>query len=247
MGTVDSKNYQIDAFVGKRIREKRLKMGYTLSDVGEKLGVSHQQIQKYEQAQSKITALVLYQFGKIFGVEPSYFFQGCDLFFERQQKLEGDFIKVERDFPLNVIVVEDDPAEELVFRKACGEISVPINLLVLHDGGSIIDFLRNRNTNIDFPRPDIILMDLNIPHHDGFSLLKEIKRDRDICDIPVIILTNSINFDDMMSCYRSHASGFMCKGYEYESFKSHLETCMKYWSEVVVLPSQSKKIEKVIV
>lgn len=236
-----NQNYQVDVFVGKRIREKRLKMGFTLSDVGEKLGVSHQQVQKYEQAQSKITALVLFQFGKIFGVDPSYFFQGCDIYFERQQKLEGDFIKIVRKNPLNVIVVEDDPAEELILRKACDEIDLELNLFVLHEGGAMIDFLRNRKTNIDFPRPDIILMDLNIPQHDGFSLLKEIKRDRDICDIPVIILTNSINFDDMLSCYRAHASGFMCKGYEYEEFKSHLETCMIYWSDVVVLPSQSKK------
>ncbi|MBA4310669.1 MAG: hypothetical protein C0425_10090 [Chlorobiaceae bacterium] len=240
MNTNLDKNHQIDCFVGKKIREKRVQMGYTLSDIGEILGVSHQQVQKYELAQSKITALILYQFSKIFSVEPSYFFQGCDLFFERQQKLEGDFIKINRQAPLNVILVEDDPSDEFILRRACEEMDVSLNLFVFHEGGSIIDFLRNRKISIDFPRPDIILLDLNIPQHEGLSFLREIKRDKNICDIPVIVLTNSINFDEMLSCYRSYASGFIWKGYKYDDFKSHLEICMKYWSDVVALPSLSK-------
>ncbi len=240
MEIVDCQKYQVDSFVGKRIREKRLKMGLTLSDVGDKLGISHQQVQKYELAESKISVFILFQFGKIFSVDASYFFKGCELFFQRQNKLEGNFIKIRREKPLNIILVEDDPAEELILRRALNDIDSTLNIIVLRDGGTLIDFLRNKKTNIDFPRPDIIIMDLNVPNQDGVSLLKEIKRDREVCDIPVVILTNSINFDDMISCYRSNASGFMCKGYEYDEFKSHLKTCIKYWSDVVILPSQSK-------
>lgn len=241
MKTSHDKNCQIDFFIGKKIREKRLQMGYTLSDIGEKLGVSHQQIQKYELSQAKITALLLYQFSKIFGVDPSYFFQGYDLFSDRQQKLEGSFIKINRQTALNVLLIEDDPSDAFILRRSFEEIDLPINLFILYDGESMIDFLRNRKTSIEFPRPDIILLDINIPEYTGLSLLREIKKDKNICDIPVIVLTNSIHFDDMLSCYRSHASGFIWKGYKYDEFKSHLEICIKYWSNVVILPSSSKK------
>lgn len=79
----------LDNYIGRRLREKRQKLRLTLTDLAEKLGVSHQQIQKYEQAQSRIAAITLYQLGEILGVEPSYFFQGYSAFKKKSERVSG--------------------------------------------------------------------------------------------------------------------------------------------------------------
>jgi DNA-binding response OmpR family regulator len=102
-----------------------------------------------------------------------------------------------------------------------------------------LDFLRNKTTSVDFPRPDVILLDLNIPKRDGATVLREIKRDRDISDIPVIIMTNSINFQEMISCYKSFAAGYICKPFDFDIFQNCIDSFARYWAQSVVLPSRS--------
>jgi CheY-like chemotaxis protein/plasmid maintenance system antidote protein VapI len=229
----------LDTYIGKRLREKRQKLGYTLCDIAEKMSVSHQQIQKYEQAQSRISAITLYQLGEILGVEPGYFFQGFSAFQKKGERLQGDVIVPNRTTSLNVLLIEDDAADELLTRRAFADSSIDVNLLTLHDGASALEFLRNRTTIVDFPRPDVILLDLNIPKHDGASVLREIKRDREINDIPIIVLTNSINFTEMLACYKSYASGYICKPFDFEIFQNSIQAFAKYWSQCVVLPNRA--------
>jgi CheY-like chemotaxis protein/DNA-binding XRE family transcriptional regulator len=232
-------HHSLDLYIGKRIRESRQKQGLTLNDVGEKIGVSHQQIQKYEQGQARLSAIALYQMGRILGVDTHYFFRGFEHFTTKDEVLKGDIIIPDRERALNILLVEDDPADELLTRRALDESSISVKIFALHDGVAVLDFLRRRTTQIDFPRPDIIILDLNIPKRDGHTVLKELKRDRDLCDIPVIILTNSINFQEMMSCYRQHASGYICKSFDFDVFQQSLEHLVLYWARAVALPHRS--------
>ncbi len=235
----------LDQYIGRRLREKRQKRGLTLSDMADKLAVSHQQIQKYEQAQSRISAYTLFQLSEILGVDPGYFYHGYESYYRRLEKaqLNGEMIVHDRESVFNVLIVEDNAADELLTRRAFKCCSITTNLLVLHDAYSTIDFLRNKITNVDFPRPDLILLDLNLPKNDGVSILREIKRDREINDIPVVILTNSLSYNDMLSCYKNNASGFICKSFEFDVFQRHVESCLTYWSKTVVLPNRAQGTE----
>jgi CheY-like chemotaxis protein/DNA-binding XRE family transcriptional regulator len=229
----------LDIYIGRRLREKRQKLNLTLTDLAEKLGVSHQQIQKYEQAQSRVAAITLYHLGEILGVDTSYFFQGYSAFMKKHERLTGDVIVPDRESTLNILLVEDDAADELLTRRAFNECSVNVNLFTVHDGVAALDFLRNKSTSVDFPRPDVVLLDLNIPKRDGATVLREIKRDRDISDIPVIIMTNSINFQEMISCYKAYAAGYICKPFDFDIFQSSIDALARYWAQSVVLPSRA--------
>lgn len=229
----------LDLYIGKRIREKRLKMGMTLTNLAERMSISHQQIQKYETAQSRLSATTIYQIGEALGVNPAYFYQGFDPSFKKHLIKQHDGIIIpQKDQPLNILLIEDDAGDELLARQAFAECSVAVNLYTVHDGVTAIEFLRHKRL-IEGPRPDIILLDLNIPKCDGSCVLKNIKKDPDLCDIPVIVLTNSINFIEMLTCYRLYASGFLCKPFEYNAFVESINSLVQYWSCVVILPNRA--------
>ncbi|MDP3371574.1 MAG: response regulator [Candidatus Paracaedibacteraceae bacterium] len=230
---------ELDIYIGKRLRFIRQKLGLTLLEVAKKLGISLQQVQKYEQAQSRISATTLHQLGEIMGVESKFFFQGFLTFKKKLNFTTSDTVIPDYESVLNVLLVENDVADEFLTRRALSECSVNVNLFVLHDGEAVIDFLRNRLVSTNFPRPDIILLDLSIPKRDGENVLREIKRDKTLSDIPVIIMTNKINFQDMVSCYKAYASGYICKPYDYDVFLNLLNTLANYWAKSVVLPNRS--------
>lgn len=225
----------IDTYVGKKVRERRQKLGWTLMELAQKLGVSHQQIQKYEQGTTRVSAGALYQLSRIFQTNQNYFFDG----FSTTPAPESDgVIHLEPLQELNIIVIEDDAADELLTRKALKECDFIANVHALHDGEEAIQFLRHCHEQIQFPRPDLILLDLNMPKRDGHMVLKEIKRDRNIQDIPVIILTNSVNRQEMISAYKNGASGYLCKSFDFNLFKQHINNIMHYWGGTVALPSR---------
>ncbi|RZI45334.1 response regulator [Candidatus Finniella inopinata] len=232
---------ELDVFIGRRLREKRHKLGFTLAQVGENLGISHQQIQKYEQAQSRVSAGVLYQISQFYGVSPHYFYQGFTPPNQRNEKKKSDVVFHNPSKELHILLVEDDPADELIMRRALDATNHKINLFCVHDGAQTIDFLRyKQDLNVDFPRPDLILLDINIPKRDGFNVLKEIKRDRLLQDIPVIVLTNGISVEEMLSVYQNYAAGYICKTFDYANFAANIATLINYWSSVVVLPGTSQ-------
>jgi DNA-binding response OmpR family regulator len=86
-----------------------------------------------------------------------------------------------------------------------------------------------------------VLLDLNIPKRDGQTVLKEIKRDREIQDIPVIILTNSISVQEMIMVYKNQASGYISKSFDYDVFQKNMIGLVDYWSTVVVLPNTAQE------
>jgi CheY-like chemotaxis protein len=227
----------IDKFIGKQIREKRRKRGMTLLEVADKLGLSYQQVQKYEQATTKVPVTTLYKLSVLYGVGISQFFDGIDLLSSKYNE-QGGGQDGGKDKAINVLMIEDNPGDEVITRRALNDFE-NLNILCVHDGVQILEVLRYKTLCTDFPRPDIIFLDIYIPKRDGISVLKEIKRDEEIQDIPVVVITNNISHDLMVRAYKNGASGYICKSFDFLHFKNSIVDCVKYWTEVVVLPSNT--------
>lgn len=221
---------ELTLHIGRKIRERREVVGLTQKQVADKLGVSHQQFQKYEEGATRIHAAFLYELTKLLGVTLEYFFEG----FQTDKDKEYDSIPIKRTNALNILLIEDNVGDEVAIRKALESSPIETVLYAMHDGAKAIDFLRNEK-----PRPDIILLDLNIPKMDGEMVLKTIKRDRDLQDIPVIILTSNIAASKMIELYKMHANGYICKSFDLEVFKQHIQALVHYWGTIVALPGMT--------
>lgn len=223
------------SFVGTRIRERRTKMGWSLIYLGEKVGLSHQQLQKYEQGEVHLSAERLFKVGMALEVPCDYFYKGYEKLLEPDQPPlnESDKIISVRSTPLSVLIIESDPLEEVYTREILEECSVPLRIFSLHcNGYKILELLKNKRTTRKFPLPDIILMELDLPELDGVHILRDLKRDPLLKEIPVIILSNNLSRRLMKESYKNHASGYVRKSFDGEIFKEHLHATIKYWSSV---------------
>lgn len=225
----------LDIFVGKKLKERRDKLLLSQGDLAEMVGISYQQVQKYEKGENKIPAGRLYQLAKALKVTPDYFFEGA--IFDDINREKSKYLHLERDVPLNILVVEDNPVDEMLTRDAIAASGLDYDLFVVHDGDQAVQYLKNIDIDQNHKRPDIILLDLNIPKRNGLEVLKEIRRDRNSQDIPVIVLTNSINPTDMDVSYRHHACGYVSKSFNIEEYNKKIATIIYYWSNVAILPS----------
>lgn len=220
----------LDIYVGSKLRKRRQKLGLTLAEAAEKLGVSYQQIQKYEQAETRLSAPALYQIATLYGVSPQYFFEG---FSEHGLKKKSQIHDHEA---LSILLIEDDPADELIIRSSIESMNAKVRIFAVHDGMQAIEFLRNKNVTASFPRPDVILLDLDIPKKDGLSVLRDIKRDRTIHDIPVITLVNTVCQEMLQSVYSHQAAGYICKADSRENLTNRIKSFIQYWTQAVILP-----------
>ncbi|MDR0552634.1 MAG: response regulator [Holosporales bacterium] len=227
----------IEKQIGSQLKEKRLKRGFTLTFVASKIGLSYQQVQKYEQAKCPIPASVLYELADIYGVSVEKFFDNIEV----DKIIDTDTTKyiIYANYPkenINILLAEDNPGDEIIIRKALEDFD-NINTLCVHDGVQVIEVVRYKTLCADFPKPDLIFLDLSLPKKDGLSVLRDIKRDRNIQEIPVIILTNNISTEIMINAYKLGASGYICKSFDYDTFKDNISSCITYWSKAVILPS----------
>ena len=239
--TSENASDSFDIHLGRKLRSFRLRANWTLMDLSKRLGISHQQVHKYEQAQSKISAGMLYRIASIFSTSPSTFFEG----YQDVKKKAGtslgqsDLIVLQKKEKMNLLVIEDDPSDEFFLRKALESARQNFEIYCIHDGEEALHYLKGRfSASVPFSRPHIILLDLNLPKLDGLSLLRLIKQDRDIQHIPVLILTNSLNKQEMLSAYKCFAGGYIVKPFDPDLFKKNLHTTLTYWSESVVLPDE---------
>jgi len=228
----------IDSFLGQKLNDFRNKVGWTLSELGEKIGVSHQQIHKYEQGVTKLSANTLYKLSRLFNTSPNSFFEGFDAnSFSESKNNNNDELYLNKKNKLNILLIEDNPADEFLVRKILNNSEYESNIFCLHDGEEVMDFLRKKLNITPFPRPDIILLDLNLPNVNGQSILRSLKQDRGLQDIPVLVITNSLSKKDMELSYKNYASGYMTKSFDFDTFQNNLLTAIKYWTETVILPS----------
>jgi CheY-like chemotaxis protein len=144
---------------------------------------------------------------------------------------------VERNGPIDILLVEDNPGDERLTREALTEGKVYSNLHWVKDGVEALDFLRRKGKYAASPRPDIILLDLNLPKKDGREVLSEIKGDDDLKRIPVVILTTSKAEEDVMRTYNLHANCYVTKPVDLEKFIVVVKSIDAFWLTVVTLPN----------
>jgi two-component system response regulator len=139
--------------------------------------------------------------------------------------------------PIEVLLVEDNPGDVDLTKEALENGKVRINLSVTHDGFEALDFLRRRGAFAHAPRPDIVLLDLNLPGKDGREVLAEMKGDADLKRIPVVILTTSQAEEDVMQAYNSNANCFISKPVDVQDFVNVVKTIENFWLTIVKLPA----------
>jgi len=136
-----------------------------------------------------------------------------------------------------VLLVEDSPGDVRLTREALKEGKVRNNLSVVSDGVEAMEFLRREGKYADAPRPDIVLLDLNMPRKDGREVLAEMKSDENLKRIPVVILTTSEAEQDILRTYDLHANCYLTKPVDLEQFISIVKSVEDFWLTIVQLPS----------
>jgi CheY-like chemotaxis protein len=137
---------------------------------------------------------------------------------------------------IEILLVEDDPGDELITREAFEHKKLKNRLHVAHDGEEGLNFLYRRGAYQDAPRPDLILLDLNLPKYDGRQLLENIKSDADLCRIPVVVLTTSSAEEDILRSYELHANAYVTKPVDLDRFINAVRQIDEFFLQVVRLP-----------
>ncbi len=138
--------------------------------------------------------------------------------------------------PIEILLVEDNPAEVRLTVEGLKEARIANNLSSVTDGDSAIEYLHRRGKYRDAPRPDLILLDLNLPGVDGRAVLRHVKEDPQLKVIPVVIITSSEAETDILKAYEAHANCFISKPIDFEGFTSVIRSIENFWFTVVRLP-----------
>ena len=138
---------------------------------------------------------------------------------------------------MEILLVEDSQADARLTIEALKEGHVKNRLTIVRDGVEALSFLRGEKWFSRAPRPDLILLDLNLPHKDGRSVLTEVKADDDLKSIPVVVLTASKDHEDMLRSQQLHVEGYMTKPVDMDQFISLVKQLKAFWHADVILPA----------
>jgi two-component system response regulator len=141
--------------------------------------------------------------------------------------------------PVQILLVEDSPTDAQLTMTALKEGKVSNQLHHVEDGVLALEFLRKVGKYAHVPRPDLILLDLNLPRKDGREVLQEIKEDSEFKNIPVVVLTTSQAEQDVLRSYQLHANCFITKPVNFENFLQVVQSIEQFWLTVVTLPDKS--------
>ncbi len=141
--------------------------------------------------------------------------------------------------PIEILLVEDNPADVRLTVEGLKEAKVANKLHAIMDGRKALDFLFHRGEYVDAPRPDVVLLDLNLPGVDGRTILKQIKEDPILRVIPVFVITSSEAEADIIKSYEFHANCFISKPIDFEGFLKVVHSIEDFWFEVVKLPPKA--------
>jgi CheY-like chemotaxis protein len=139
--------------------------------------------------------------------------------------------------PIEVLLVEDDPGDVLLVREAFEDNKLLNTLNVVSDGERALAYLRREGENAEVARPDLVLLDLNLPRKDGREVLAEVKGDPALRTIPVVVLTTSEAEGDVLRSYDLHANAYVTKPVDFERFVSIVRQIDDFFVSVVRLPS----------
>jgi CheY-like chemotaxis protein len=140
------------------------------------------------------------------------------------------------DQPLSVLLVEDDPGDVVIAREALAAGRLSTDLHVVHDGVEAMSYLRRANGYADATRPDLILLDLNLPRKSGHEVLAEVKQDPELRRIPVVVLTTSQAREDVVRSYDLHASVHVSKPVDFDRYTEIVKQIDHFFSHVAELP-----------
>jgi CheY-like chemotaxis protein len=138
--------------------------------------------------------------------------------------------------PIEVLLVEDDPGDVLMTQEAFAEHKVGNHLVVVSDGEEAMAYLRKEGKYADAVRPDLVLLDLNLPRRDGREVLEEIKSDLNLRQIPVVVLTTSQADEDILRSYALHANAYVTKPVDFDRFIAVVRQIDQFFVSVVKLP-----------
>lgn len=148
----------------------------------------------------------------------------------------GDYHKVES---VDILLVEDNPGDVKLTKEAFKHGQIVNTLHVVGDGVEALDFLFQRNEYADAPRPDIVLLDLNLPRKNGDEVLEELRADPECTDIPVIVLTGSSAQKDIVRSYELSANAYLTKPVDPDEFIDVIQSTERYWLSIVQLPTDT--------
>ncbi|HEY2205218.1 MAG TPA: response regulator [Pseudonocardia sp.] len=134
---------------------------------------------------------------------------------------------------IHILLVEDDPGDVLMTQEAFEHHRITNPLHVVSDGAEAIEFLRQEGAHADAPRPSLILLDLNLPKMDGREVLAEIKGDRGLRTIPVVVLTTSAAEEDILRSYETHANAYVTKPVNFASFMQIIRDIDNFFVSVI--------------
>ena len=138
--------------------------------------------------------------------------------------------------PYEILLVEDNPAEVNLTKEAFKEGKLFCNLNAVSNGEEAIDYLRKKGEFENAARPDIILLDLNLPRKDGREVLAEIKQDPELKQIPIVVLTSSDNEEDIIKAYNLYVNCYIKKPIDFEQFTKVIQEIEEFWFSIVILP-----------
>jgi len=138
--------------------------------------------------------------------------------------------------PIEILLVEDNPADVRLTKENIKDYKVKNHLEVVENGVDAMDFLRKKGKFANKMRPDLILLDLNLPGKDGREVLAEIKVDPDLCSIPVVVLTSSEAEQDIIKAYNLHVNCYITKPVDLTEFVKVVKSIEDFWLTIVKLP-----------
>jgi two-component system, chemotaxis family, response regulator Rcp1 len=141
--------------------------------------------------------------------------------------------------PIQILLVEDSPTDAKLTVKALTLAKVANSVHHVEDGVAAMEFLKRQGAFGQSPRPDLILLDLNLPKKDGREVLEELKADPELRSIPVVVLTTSKAEEDILRSYRLHANCYITKPVNFERFLEVVQSIENFWLSVVVLPTRT--------
>jgi CheY-like chemotaxis protein/DNA-binding XRE family transcriptional regulator len=222
----------IDSYIGHKIRDRRTKLHISQAELGEMLGVSAQQVQRYESGENGVALGKLPLLASTLNVKPNYFTDNLPVDEVIDNAVSG-VIKRGLHRPLRILLVEDDTNDVLLFQTALSKTAHQATLHHLQKSDQVLDYLNRCNAgNV----PDIMLLDINMPRITGIEVLRQVKTSPHK-KIPIIMLTNSVRSKDMLACYEQHASGFIQKSADLKQFYDDVDRILSYWSGMVILPN----------
>lgn len=139
---------------------------------------------------------------------------------------------------MEILLVEDSSSDVKVISKVFEETPIPHHLRVVSDGVAAIAVLLKQGEYHNYPRPDLILLDLHLPKKDGLAVLQEIKSDRRFSDIPVVMLTASDNQQDIIQCYQQEANCYLTKPSNLRELEQMVQLLQGFWLQTAQLPSR---------